>query len=64
MNNVRPALLDWSRRYDNLREVTRDEWPGFAEPDRAHGDDRLEHRAEQAQAEAHVADRPGRQDHQ
>ena len=25
MNNVRPALLDWSQRYDHLREVTRDD---------------------------------------
>src|SRR5260370_1356237 len=25
MNNVRAALLDWSRRYDHLREVTRDD---------------------------------------
>jgi hypothetical protein len=25
MNNVRPALLDWSQRYDRLREVTRDD---------------------------------------
>ena len=25
MNNVRPVLLDWSQRYDHLREVTRDD---------------------------------------
>ena len=25
MNNVRPALLEWSQRYDHLREVTRDD---------------------------------------
>jgi len=25
MNNVRAALLDWSQRYDHLREVTRDD---------------------------------------
>jgi hypothetical protein len=25
MNNARPALLDWSQRYDHLREVTRDD---------------------------------------
>jgi len=25
MNNVRPALLDWSQRYGHLREVTRDD---------------------------------------
>ena len=25
MNNIRPALLEWSARYDHLREVTRDD---------------------------------------
>ncbi|CAM5391680.1 hypothetical protein SHIRM173S_02651 [Streptomyces hirsutus] len=25
LNRVRPALLDWSNRYDHLREVTRDD---------------------------------------
>jgi hypothetical protein len=25
MNNVRPALLDWSQHYDHLREITRDD---------------------------------------
>ncbi|WP_329406789.1 hypothetical protein OG563_33425 [Nocardia vinacea] len=25
LNDIRPALLDWSSRYDNLREVTRDD---------------------------------------
>ncbi|MFE3002950.1 hypothetical protein ACFXG4_49375 [Nocardia sp. NPDC059246] len=25
LNSIRPALLDWSSRYDNLREVTRDD---------------------------------------
>ncbi len=35
MNNVRPALLDWSRRYDHLREVTRDDIQAI--PDGLHG---------------------------
>src|SRR5664280_2869130 len=25
MNNLRPTLLDWSARYDHLREITRDD---------------------------------------
>ncbi|MFD8263272.1 hypothetical protein ACFV19_31150 [Streptomyces griseoluteus] len=27
LNQVRPALLEWSKRYDHLREVTRDDVP-------------------------------------
>ncbi|MEU3371696.1 hypothetical protein ABZ734_14670 [Streptomyces sp. NPDC006660] len=38
LNAVRPALLDWSARYDHLREVTRDDVLAHVKP--LHGRER------------------------